>query len=104
MINGTKVTSCRSRGQRWVSREESKIIEITVSAASGPLESATKGLETVIHKMPSTVGIDTIYKSRGKIPEAFLRGRGLQNWEIEIVKPYRPDLTSDDATAILYRV
>jgi hypothetical protein len=26
---------------------------------------------------PSTIGIDTIYKSRGKIPEAFLRGSGV---------------------------
>jgi len=39
--------------------------------------STAKGLETVIHKGPSTIGIDTIYKSRGKIPEAFLRGCGV---------------------------
>src|SRR5208283_3308279 len=26
---------------------------------------------------PSTIGIDTLYKSRGKIPEAFLRGCGV---------------------------
>jgi hypothetical protein len=36
--------------------------------------STVKGLETVWHSAPSTVGIDTIYKSKGKIPEAFLRG------------------------------
>jgi hypothetical protein len=39
--------------------------------------SAAKGLETVQHTSPSTVGIDTIYKSRGKIPEVFLRGCGV---------------------------
>jgi TIR domain/Pentapeptide repeats (8 copies) len=39
--------------------------------------SVTKGLETVRHPGPSTVGIDTIYKSHGKIPEVFLRGCGL---------------------------
>ena len=39
--------------------------------------SAAKGLETVEHRGPSTIGIDTIYKSRGKIPEAFLRGCGV---------------------------
>jgi hypothetical protein len=39
--------------------------------------SETKGLEAVEHHGPSTVGIDTIYKSRGKIPEAFLRGCGV---------------------------
>jgi uncharacterized protein YjbI with pentapeptide repeats len=39
--------------------------------------SSAKGLETVRHTGPSTIGIDTIYKSRGKIPEAFLRGCGV---------------------------
>jgi uncharacterized protein YjbI with pentapeptide repeats len=39
--------------------------------------SQVKGLETAEHSGPSTIGIDTIYKSRGKIPEAFLRGCGL---------------------------
>ena len=39
--------------------------------------SAAKGLETIEHVGPSTVGIDTIYKSRGKIPEVFLRGCGV---------------------------
>src|SRR5208283_555065 len=39
--------------------------------------SAAKGLETVRHEAPSTVGIDTIYKSHGKIPEVFLRGCGV---------------------------
>jgi hypothetical protein len=39
--------------------------------------SFAKGLETVKHHGPSTIGIDTIYKSRGRIPEAFLRGCGV---------------------------
>ena len=39
--------------------------------------SAAKGLETIRHNGPSTIGIDTIYKSRGKTPEAFLRGCGV---------------------------
>ena len=39
--------------------------------------SEVKGLQTVKHDGPSTVGIDTIYKSKGKIPEAFLRGCGV---------------------------
>jgi uncharacterized protein YjbI with pentapeptide repeats len=66
--------------------------------------SVAKGLETIEHQGPSTIGIDTIYKSRGKIPEVFLRGCGLRDWEIELVKFYGSDLTHDDATAILYRV
>lgn len=39
--------------------------------------SQVKGLETVKHGGPSTIGIDTIYKSRGQIPEIFLRGCGV---------------------------
>ncbi len=36
-----------------------------------------KGLETVRHSMPSTIGIDTVYQSHGQIPEVFLRGCGV---------------------------
>jgi uncharacterized protein YjbI with pentapeptide repeats len=39
--------------------------------------SKTIGLENVHHQGPSTVGIDTIYRSGGKIPEVFLRGCGV---------------------------
>jgi len=39
--------------------------------------SDVKGLETVQHLGPSTIGIDTIYRSQGKIPLAFLRGAGV---------------------------
>jgi hypothetical protein len=39
--------------------------------------STVEGLETVRHFMPSTIGLDTIYKSKGKISEAFLRGCGV---------------------------
>jgi uncharacterized protein YjbI with pentapeptide repeats len=36
-----------------------------------------KGLDALVHSGPSTVGIDTIYKSCGKIPHSFLRGCGV---------------------------
>ncbi len=39
--------------------------------------SAAKGLETVQHDGPSTIGIDAVYNSGGEIPEAFLRGCGV---------------------------
>jgi len=35
------------------------------------------GLESVKHGGPSTIGIDTIYLSEGKIPHVFLRGAGV---------------------------
>jgi hypothetical protein len=39
--------------------------------------SQTIGLESVVHLSPSTIGIDTIYRSKGKIPRTFLRGAGV---------------------------
>jgi len=39
--------------------------------------SSVKGLESVEHFGPSTIGIDTIYRSGGNIPESFLRGAGV---------------------------
>ena len=45
--------------------------------------SEAKGLETVKHEGPSSIGIDTIYKSKGKIPHIFLRGAGIPEFFIE---------------------
>src|ERR1019366_4914388 len=45
--------------------------------------SDVKGLETVHHDGPSTIGIDTIYRSHGNIPLAFLRGAGVPDNFIE---------------------
>lgn len=39
--------------------------------------SEAKGLENVLHQSPSTIGLDTIYKSQGRIPANFLRGCGV---------------------------
>ncbi len=45
--------------------------------------SKVHGLRTVRHDNPSTIGIDTIYRSAGKIPEVFLRGCGVPDFMIE---------------------
>jgi uncharacterized protein YjbI with pentapeptide repeats len=39
--------------------------------------SQTHGLDAVKHFGPSTIGIDTIYRSKGNIPEEFLKGAGV---------------------------
>ena len=39
--------------------------------------SKVKGLDSVDHFGPSEISISTLYKSGGKIPEAFLRGCGV---------------------------
>ena len=48
--------------------------------------SGAKGLETIVHRGPSTIGTDTIYNSRGKIPEVFLRGCGVPENFIEYMR------------------
>lgn len=49
--------------------------------------SKVKGLDSVQHSGPSSIGIDTLYKSEGKIPEKFLRRAGLLDEVIEHVLP-----------------
>ena len=46
-----------------------RLTEVDLSTASG--------LETVRHDYPSTIGIDTIYASQGRIPRVFLKGAGV---------------------------
>jgi hypothetical protein len=47
------------------------------------------GLETIIHGGPSTIGTDTLYKSRGHIPDKFLRAAGLPEEAIDFVRSIR---------------
>jgi hypothetical protein len=47
--------------------------------------SKVRGLESVSHHGPSIVGVDTIYRSRGRIPAAFLRGCGVPDQFIEYI-------------------
>jgi hypothetical protein len=39
--------------------------------------SSCRGLDSIRHQRPSTIGVDTIIRSKGQIPETFLRGVGL---------------------------
>jgi uncharacterized protein YjbI with pentapeptide repeats len=63
-----------------------------------------KGLESIIHTGPSEVSINTIYRSQGHIPEVFLRGCGLSDWQVESAKLYQPELSNEELTNILYRI
>lgn len=66
--------------------------------------SEVKGLEEVRHKGPSTVGMDTIQRSKGNVPEMFLRGCGLSDVEIEFAKLINPNLSNHEITDIQYRM
>jgi uncharacterized protein YjbI with pentapeptide repeats len=58
-----------------------------VSTIFGDVDlSEAKGLETVKHFGPSTIGIDSIFRSKGKIPEIFLRGAGVPEGFITYMK------------------
>ncbi|MGB9123642.1 MAG: toll/interleukin-1 receptor domain-containing protein [Candidatus Angelobacter sp.] len=48
--------------------------------------SQAKGLETVKHYGPSTIGFDTIQRSQGKIPDVFLRGAGVSDEFIAFIR------------------
>jgi uncharacterized protein YjbI with pentapeptide repeats len=52
--------------------------------------SAVVGLDTVFHGGPSTLGLDTFYRSQGRIPEPFLRGAGVPENFIAIMKSLTP--------------
>ena len=54
------------------------------------------GMGSIYHEAPSTIGLDTLQKSKGKIPEIFLRGCGLSDWEIENAKLYNSNLTNEE--------
>ena len=45
-----------------------------------------KGLESLLHLGPSTVGIDTIYKSRGNVPRIFLKNAGVPRHLIDYIE------------------
>ena len=65
---------------------------------------STVGLETVNHNSPSTIGTDTLEKSQGQIPEAFLRGCGLSDVDIEYAKLANPNLTAQDVSEITHKI
>jgi len=66
--------------------------------------SLVNGLDKVIHEGPSTLGIDTLRKSKGKIPTRFLRGCGLSDLDIESAKLNNPDLNNHELDEILYKI
>ena len=66
--------------------------------------SIAKGLASMYHVSPSEISFSTLHKSKGRIPEKFLRGCGMSDWEIESAKLYNPDLSNEEINDIQYRV
>ena len=89
-LNGANLSSADLRGANLTRANlfNANLTEASIARtafASVDL-SSTHGLKSVHHFGPSTIGIDTIYRSKGIIPEAFLRGAGFQSNMIAFAK------------------
>src|SRR5260221_11647781 len=61
-----------------------------------------KGLEQVIHIYPSHLSVDTIIRSQGKIPKAFLQGVGLPDTLITAIGSLQRSLVPPIACVLNY--
>ncbi len=66
--------------------------------------SHVKGLDTITHHGPSSIGIDSVYLSKGNIPTAFLRGCGFTELQIEQTKLAKTNLSPAEITDIAYKL
>ena len=65
---------------------------------------SVKGLCNILHLGPSHVSNDTLGRSQGAIPDAFLQGCGFQPWEILQSKMYDPTLTPGDIAELQIKI
>jgi hypothetical protein len=66
--------------------------------------STVRGLESIQHEGPSEISVSTLIRSRGQIPESFLRGCGLTPWEVLAARFYDPALTPPQFSDLQYQV
>jgi len=66
--------------------------------------SKTKGLDEVEHDGPSTIGTNTLERSKGKISVKFLRGCGLSDVDIEYAKLANPNLSNEEINSAIYKI
>jgi uncharacterized protein YjbI with pentapeptide repeats len=61
-------------------------------------------VDRIVHHGPSEVTNQTLRVAKGRLPEAFLRGCGLLDWEVENAKLCDPNLSPGEITNIQYRI
>lgn len=66
--------------------------------------SEVKAMEMITHHGPSTIGVDTLHRSRGHVPEVFLRGCGFRDWELKAARLYCTTLSAVEITEISYQI
>lgn len=62
------------------------------------------GLDSIIHRGPSSIDLRTLVLSKGKISPVFLRGCGASEVQIEMVKLHDPTLSQNRIIDITYRI
>jgi hypothetical protein len=77
ILVGAHLEEANLSGANFTSCKVARTIFATVDLSN------VKGLTTVDHWGPSSIGIDTIYRSNGEIPGEFLRGAGVPDDLIE---------------------
>jgi uncharacterized protein YjbI with pentapeptide repeats len=89
-LSGANLTEAKAFGASFdhAGLETSNMSRIDLHATSfGDNDLSTvKGLDCVEHSGPCSIGIDTIYRSKGNIPESFLRGCGVPDEFITYAK------------------
>jgi hypothetical protein len=75
-LRGAYINNTDFKGARLSGADFTDVVLGFASFTDNDL-SQVKGLDAIKHEYPSSIGIDTIYKSKGNIPEVFLRGCGV---------------------------
>ncbi len=90
----------------WADLSATKLTDVLMGITQLPhLDLSTiLGLDKVRHHAESSISTDTLTISQGKIPENFLKGCGLADWEIAMAKLHDPTLSSDEIIDITYEV
>jgi hypothetical protein len=66
--------------------------------------SSQRGLDTVFHMGPSSVGMDSFVKSRGQISRDFLKKCGLSDWALEFASLFNSALDPNQVTETIYHI
>ena len=97
-LTGTNFINTDLRGANFSNAEASNTFFTGIDLGE------VMGLEEVRHRDASVIGSDTLQLSKGKIPEKFLRGCGLPDWEIESAKLHNPDLGNEEINRLVYKI
>jgi hypothetical protein len=89
-LSGAKLTGANLTGANFFGANLTGAIFLEAQVADtkfGNVDlSEVTGLSTVRHGGPSSIGIDTVYRSHGGVPDVFLRGAGVPESFIGFIK------------------